>query len=182
MANARINIFENYPLIHKLGFDNVNTNGGLRIHGVNIPGSISFNNIAMGFSASGTTAKTMTISFGLYSLNGSTLSLANSASTLTSPTANTGLWIILETSATQDITPGSWYFGVVISTSSNSRMSLLYPQFDQSNLVSQSAAGGFFAGYATTNGLPASIATSDFSVPGQSAAPAYSHPCIIISA
>ena len=81
MADIQLNIFENFPVGHNLGlFDQLNGNGYLNLQAVYISGSISFNTCAVLFSASGTTAKTATISFGLYSLTGATLSLANSAS------------------------------------------------------------------------------------------------------
>lgn len=156
----RINIFENYPLHAELAFSSLQSNGFLRIQGVFIPGSLSFNTVAFLMSASGTTAKTLTISFGLYSLTGSTLSLANSASQSSNPVANQGSWVTLVTSATQDITPGNWYLAEIYSTSNNGNISLLKP-FGVNPQVTH--AGAFFRGYysATTSAFPASIATSD---------------------
>ena len=164
----RLNVFQNYPVMHDGPNNTLLGNGSLHVFGVYIPGSISFNTIALFFTASGTTAKTASISFGLYSLNGSTLSLANSASTSTNPTANTGLWITLSTSANQDITPGNWYFAVMSSTSSNSRMSLgVNPNFQAFNFIG-GYGGPFVKGVlsASTTAMPASIATSDLSKEG----------------
>ena len=163
MANIRLNIFENIPVFHKVKNDIlIITQSNLKIHAVDIPGSISFNTIAFLLSASGTTAKTLTLSFGLYSLNGSTLSLANSASRSTAPTANQFSWVTLETSATQDITPGSWYFGIITSSSGNSRFSLLMASNPEAGITGP-YGGPFLRGInkTTTSALPASIATSD---------------------
>lgn len=184
MANVRLNIFDNYPLLHNFAGGGVGTNGALMIHGVFIPGSLSFNNVVMAISASGTTAKTLTLSFGLYSLTGSTLSLANSASRSSNPGANMLSWITLATSATQDITPGNWYFAILSATAGNSRMSLMHNKWNQ--IVSEGIYGGIFVRgrlSISTNALPASIATSDLSKEGgDSSALLTRHPYIIISA
>ena len=118
MASVRLNIFENTPLFHVApgAFQLSTDNGQIFMQGVEIPGSISLNNVIMMMSASGTTAKTLSFSVGLYSLTGSTLSLANSASFSSNPGANALSWITFVTSATQDITPGNWYFAYMSST------------------------------------------------------------------
>ena len=124
MANVRLNIFQNYPLSPVVAV-NAAAAGSLKIFGLEVPGSISFNNLIMLMSASGTTAKTLSVSFGLYSLTGASLSLANSASFSSNPGANALSWITFATSATQDITPGNWYFGYITSTSGNNSVSLI---------------------------------------------------------
>ena|SRR3990167_3393687 len=173
MANVQINIFENAPLI------GLNTTAvqaySNYIHHVYIPGSISFNNIAVIWSA---TTGNNSISFGLYSLNDSTLSLANSASQATS--FNGFSWVSLVTSATQNITPGDWYFGIIVSSSG--RVSIV-------RNVGRSATGGAYGGpfvigvYSITSAMPSSIATSGISLEGaiNSLEPTI-HPYILISA
>lgn len=163
---ARLNVFEPYLLNYSasVGTYGVGVGGrNLRIYQAYVPGSLSFNNLIMAISASGTTAKTLSIMFGLYSLNGSTLSLANSGSVSTNPAANTFAWITLATSATQDITPGNWFFGFLTSSSSNSRLSILMARgYSGANELLAYGGPYFRGGIATTaTNLPASIATSD---------------------
>lgn len=157
--------------------------GSLQIHGIYLGGSLSFNNVAMILSASGTTAKTLSISLGLYSLTGSTLSLANSASQSTNPTANQLSWVSLVTSTTQNITPGNWYFGFLISTSNNSLVSFMGRAIGIATFGSQ--GGAFVRGRlsVSTSALPSSIATSDLVKEGAVAgATPNRHPYILITA
>ena len=183
MASIRLNLFESFPLLNRAAVGNLLGVGSLHIQGVEIPGSISFNNLAMIMSASGTTAKTFSVSFGLYSLTGSTLSLANSASFSSNPGANALSWITFVTSATQDITPGNWYFGVILSTAGQSNLSLV--NNDVAAFSGGGYGGGFVRGYlsVSTNALPVSIATSDMSKEGNNESSfSVRHPYIIISA
>lgn len=178
MANVRINQFQNLPQ----GYFVITAsyvNGRLCMQVANIAGSLSFNNLAMIMSASGTTAKTLSISFGLYSLNGSTLSLANSAFFSSNPAANALSWITLATSATQDITPGTWFFAYIQSTSGNNNMSLMGGGLRSANV---GYGGPFFRGIysAATGALPASIATSDMIAEGTTVQ--FNQPYVLISA
>lgn len=106
-----------------------------------------------------------TVSIGLYSITGSTLSLANSVSmnvTLTDPT-----WAsITATSATQNITPGTWYFGINAATGG-----AITAQGQTIVAPGNAFPGGFIGGVATatTNGLPASVATSSLDITGNDA-------------
>ena len=178
---AQLLAYENFPCDG--AFTAVN-NGRLRMMAVNIPGSISFVRPTILFSASGTTAKTASILFGLYSLNAGTLSLANSASKSTNPAANTGIWLTLITSATQNITPGTWYFGVVTLTAGNSNLSCLYNAEPAALLVGAGYGGPFFRGWysTTTNALPASINTTAFSKEGVTQTSSdYTHPYVLLS-
>ena len=183
---ANINLFQNYPTAHSIQLLGVSliVNGRLQLNYVYIPGTIAFNNVLMAFSVGNTTAKTLTISFGLYSLNGSTLSLANSASFSQDATDVGFSWITLVTSATQNITPGGWYFGYQHSSSGNSVMSVI-GQTRNSARNDEGAGGPFFRGWhATTSAaLRVSIATSDLSKDGSSGTlTTKHHPLIIISA
>jgi len=160
MANIRLNIWENIPLVNVLS-----TSGGatfLFMQGVYIPGSISFNNVACLLECNAGQANgSHSILFGLYSLNGGTLSLANSAS-VTLSNSNVGFtsFLTMVTSATQDITPGNWYLA------RNYIASVAFISFYQigGNFAWTNPYGGKFVRgrySASTNAMPASIATSD---------------------
>lgn len=174
----RINIFGNGEPLYKVVTNTGGSNGQLFINHVYIPGSISFNGVAV-IKSIGNNANTLSISFGLYSLNGSTLSLANSASQ-SNNMLNNRSWVTLITSATQDITPGEWYFAIMSSTS-GSVPALFYPTFDEAELGAY--GGPFYQGVysVTTGGLPASIATSEMSLAG-SGVNTLRNPYILISA
>lgn len=165
MANIRLNQFQNIPTLQMVILDHAmsNSNNQVQMHGVIIPGSISFNNVAILLSGSGGVSEDLSISFGLYSLTGSTLSLANSASRATGLTLNQTMfsWLSLATSATQDITPGNWYFGFLSLTTLGSSFSVVVNRAFNGN--ANNPAGIFVRGYhsVSTSELPASIATSD---------------------
>lgn len=157
---ARVQKFESFPLLNRVGGANTFGNGSLVIQAFNLEGSLSFNKVILLGSASGTTARTLSLSFGLYSMSGATLSLANSAS---GSFNNTGIsFLTLITSATQDLTPGTWFWAYIRS-SSGSTHGLYRAQFGAANAGSTNYAGPFWVGQysVTTNALPASIATSD---------------------
>ena len=182
-VTAQLQFFENFP--GHLGFEvtrgSANT---LLIHAVNIPLSISFNNViilgkaeTMG-SALGT--RSMGASFGLYSLNGSTLSLANSAGMSTtnySIDVSSVIWRSMITSATQNITPGAWYFGFFFSGINN----LVSQLFNNSINPANAIPGGFLMGRMTDSitAMPGSIATSNLDITGSDA---IRQPFIIITA
>lgn len=186
MGNYQASFFENYPLNGLLVTHA--TNGFMVVNAYYIPASISFNKVNILFGASGTTAKTASLSFGLYSLNGATLSLANSASRSTNPAVNVTDWLSMATSAAQNITPGMWYFAFMSSTSSNSLQSVfMNPNLNGSVEDGVPYAGPFVRGrYSVTTGaFPASIATSDMRKEGSTGfntVSDYRHPYVILSA
>ena len=113
---------------------------------------------------------TFTVSLGLYSLTGSTLSIANSASRSFSST-NSGQAFFLSmatTSATQNISAGVWWFGFLLSTGGNSNLGF-HGGFNVA--VSNPFPGSFIGGRMTdsTNALPSSYATSDLDTTGADA-------------
>jgi hypothetical protein len=181
---ARLNLFYSPPfLLNPIALDLASV-GALHIQGVEIPGSLSFNNVAVILSGSGGVSEDMSLSFGLYSLNGSTLSLANSASMATGLTLNQTMfsWRTLATSATQDITPGGWYFAVMSSTSLGGSFSI--EMLNRPIDMTHAGYGGNFARgilSVSTNAMPASIATTDLIKEGANTN-ANRHPYIIISA
>ena len=180
----RLNIYETIPLFAAsgIGLGVFSSNGALRIRGVYIPGSISFNQVAVVFNNNSVVANSLSISFGLYSLsNNSTLNLANSASFSSTYSATIISWLTLATSATQDITPGNWYFGVVVSQSNHTDFGLL-GNTDQP-VVSVYGGPAMRGQYrSTTNNIPSTIHTSDIlkddTAPNQRGVQAY----VLISA
>lgn len=184
MADVRLNLFENVPVLHRLATGSLLGLGTLQLHCVEIPGSISFNNVNMIISGSGAVSENLTVSLGLYSLNGSTLSLANSASMATALTLNQTMfsWLTFATSATQDITPGNWFFGIVSATSLGAGFSFVNGNAAGAGLI---YGGPFFRGWMseTTSAMPGSIATSDLVKEGATnSTPAVAVPYIVISA
>lgn len=136
---------------------------------MNLQDSISLVNLNLAFSnASTDSTNGFTFKFGLYSLNGSTLSLANSISkTRSFSTGNqNGFLSMSDTSATQNITPGTWFWGLVISSDSNS--SLLLYNVEASVGKQNAFPGGFIGGVMTdsTNALPSAYSTSDLDTTG----------------
>ena len=118
----RISIFEPVPANHYMaGGGQWDANGTLFLNNVFFPGSISLNSLAFLLNAAtaggGATSASYTMSLGLYSKSGATLSLANSASTSNTGNAEHLIWVTASLSATQDITPGNWYYAYIFSAS-----------------------------------------------------------------
>lgn len=158
---ARINIFENIPTGHFLALSQHNAITRLQFQYVYLTGSISFNTVAI-IASQGHTSASASFSLGLYSLNGATFSLANSASNSFNLAANGVSWVTLATSATQDITPGEWWFAFMSSTAGQNSISLyMSPKISGNQAFRSGAQGGpFFRGLTATSALPSSIATS----------------------
>ena len=180
--DPQLQFFENFP--GHLGAANVAySDGTLSIHAVNIPLSISFNQVIalMSFSSAALSNWSGVVQLGLYSLNGSTLSLANSASQQLNIATTAHSWISMVTSATQNISPGAWYFGFNVFT--NGVLPHTSASFYANSSINPANAipGGFLMGRVTasTNAMPASIATSDLDITGSDA---IRQPYIIITA
>ena|SRR3990167_2514823 len=130
--------------------------------------SISFltMNIPLSYSSAN---MTHTFSLGLYSLTGSSLSLANSISGSISMSAGGRSYFSMTgTSATQNISAGDWWFGVLVSTGGNSVLDIV----GQTILNPLNAfVGNFIGGRMTdsTGALPSSYATSNLDVTGTDA-------------
>lgn len=164
---ARINIFETVPVVYELVTNAGNTfpQNGMVLQGVYIPGTISFNNLAVLMSHGGA-GGTVTLNFGLYSLNASTLSLANSASQTVNFAGNAFRYITLATSATQDITPGNWYLGLISSSGAGASYTILKAAFTGLTYTTNNGiamAGQFVRGSytVTTATPPTAICTTD---------------------
>jgi hypothetical protein len=186
--DARINAFENFPLANVVSaFNAGNSIGSLLCHYVYIPGSLSFNNIAILFNGTAQAAntKSVTFSIGIYTRNGSTLSLLNSASKSNTYGPSDSLsFVTMVTSAAMDLTQGNYYLAFMSSTgggASSAGYGLIANAFNQS-IGNTTYGGPFFRGRfsVTTSSMPASIATSDMVKEGNTSTRT-SHPYIIIS-
>lgn len=171
-ANPQLQFFENF--MGKAGAANVAySNGTLSIHAVNIPLSISFNYpiVIMSVSSAALSALSGTLQFGLYSLNGSTLSLANSASNTVEHTDSAFSWYSMVTSATQNISPGNWYFGLNFFTGGIATDHSSASFHMNSSVNPGNANIGMVQGRmsASTTAMPSSIATSDLDITGSDA-------------
>ena len=113
-------------------------------------------------------AKTVSHYLGIYSLNGVSLSIANSL-TVTTPLLDNLVWFsFTNTSIVQTLTVGNWWLGYLMSTSSNSNISLRGGfTVNPVNSFPGSFIGGRLS--VTTSGLPASVATTDFDITGSDA-------------
>jgi len=131
------------------------------------------------FFDQGNANKTFSISLGLYSISGVNLSLYNSGSVSKSISSGRGWISITDFSATQNISPGTWWFGILPSTAGNSSVSLM----GLSTLINPANAfpGGFIHGNmsVSTAALPGSYATSDLDITGLDA---LATPMILLSA
>lgn len=179
---AQIQYFENMSNA-SLDWGTNSVSGQLKMHAIYVPHSISMKTLGWAAGAAAATAKTAWLSFGLYSLNGVTLSLANSASgSATFTGGGTSYWTATMSNSSYNMTPGIWFFAHLSSSSSDSRVSLFANT--GSNVSHSNAYGGpFFRGWysATTTVLPASIHTSDMSKEGWGAVSDLSYPYIMIS-
>lgn len=169
----QLNIFENGSVMNRLEMNSFNEARNLQFIYAFIPGSISFNNVAALLQATVTTSNTYSVQFdfGLYSYNGGTLSLANSASfshSMSSSQATFISWMTMVTSATQNITPGDWWFGIRygLGNPNNNNYGLAV----MGNLpgIAAPPAGIMTHGFSSTStaALPASVATSGLSKMG----------------
>lgn len=155
---------QNMQLLNSPNLLTIN-NGSLSFFPFNIRDSISFGtlNFLMGKTNNNVT---FTMSVGLYSLTGSTLSLTNSISeTFSSTNVVQKFYMSLTaTSAAQNITPGTWFLGMLVSTGGNSDLSLNGATINPGNAF----PGAFIGGAMTdsTNALPSSYATSNLDITG----------------
>lgn len=153
------------------------SNGTLTFFAFNVLDSVSWNNVnlvgSMGASAQ------LTYSLGLYSMNGGTqLSLVNSGEGSFSLSAGHRVYLSLSsTSATSNLTPGTWYAGIVGLTGSVAQFSLFGAGFNPGNAYTGAFLNGRMT--ASTNALPATYATSDLDITGIDA---MSFPYLLITA
>jgi hypothetical protein len=180
--------FENFPGHNGAAFVGASSgfsNGTLSFQAVNIPANLSFNNVAIFLSntfAHSSRTMNQTFQFGLYSFDGTSLDLVNSASrNFTKATGATGAsWISFVTSTTSVIPPGTWYFAFNILTGGVSQASV-FSYFANSSVGVVNAEPIMLRGRmsVSTNAMPAAVATSDLNITG---ATAVRQPYIIITA
>ena len=177
-ANPQLQFFENFPGHLGAEFAAI-SQFTLSVHAVNIPLSLSYNFPVMliGKTNTTTTNQSAIIYQGLYSLSGSTLSIANSARWAFTYTGESGTsWASFATSATQNISPGAWYSACLVQSVPAFRLYI-----NSSANPRNAIPGGFLMGRmtASTNAMPASIATSDLDIAGSDA---IRQPYVIITA
>mgnify|MGYP001611182468 CR=1 FL=1 len=152
-------------------------NGKMSFFPMNLGASIYWRTANLAFSATSAN-QTHTISMGLYSLSGNTLTLNNYFSGTFSK-SNSGRFYqsMTDVSATSNLTPGTWFLGLFLLTGGASNISLRGAY----SLDPQNAFPGAFIGGAmtvSTGALPNSYNTSDLDITGLDA---ISNPIIIIS-
>ena len=181
-TDLQLNFVQNYNF--QVGQGVTISAATMSFFGFNFLGSISFNTMNFVMTNAVNTTMTASYSLGLYSLNGATLFLANSISASTTLTNNARYFVSLTgTSATQNITPGTWYWGFLASLTGQSTNQTSAIILGAQSVINPTNAfpGGFIWGRMTdsTNALPSSYATSDLDITGQDA---LSVPGIILSA
>src|SRR3990167_624980 len=162
-----LNIFQNYTVMQQVVLADP-PNGSLLVDIHFIPDTITLNTLAMFLQndATGTRQLTHSVNFGLYSLNGATLSLANSASWSTVVTSSLGgfNWQTFAISATQTLSKGEWFFAVVHTRSLVGAANARWFEFPNIVAINDGSYGGpFFRGVysVATSSLINSIATTD---------------------
>ena len=137
----------------------------LNIFGFNLLDSISLKTIQVIVQQSASTNATYSLSIGLYSLNGATLTLVNSASNSSSQSGVSRFYFSMtNTSATSNLTPGTWYFGLLLNTAGDN----VFRVYGGTRSGGNAFPGGFIQGQMTdaTTQLPLSIATSNLNITG----------------
>ena len=175
---AQLDFYTNLPNIEN-GIFGI-SNGTLSFIPLNLANSISWATLNFLICQTSAASKTLSLSIGLYSLTGSTLSIANSISrSVTYGTSAQSIYLsMVGTSATQNITPGTWWLGLLASTAGANAFSF----FGQTSVNPTNAfPGGFIGGRmtASTAALPSTYATSDLDITGNDA---MNVPLIILSA
>lgn len=141
--------------------------GSLTFYPFNFGDSLSLNNLNILGRMSSSANQTHTLLLGFYSLTGNTLTLINSVSRSLSINGSGRLWISFassDVSVTSNVTPGTWFFGLIGRTGGTNALQLV----GTSNLVANNFPGGFIGGNysVTTAALPVSISTNEVTLSG----------------
>ncbi len=170
---ARLNIFENAPFVELGVQGQLGAARNLQFLYVYLPGSLSFNKVAMFIDRATTliTSQSLSIDIGVYTYNAGTLSLMNSAGFSTSNSAAEATsrgWVTFATSAAQDLPPGEYWLGVRHTVNGTEvGVDHNYRVFLNASTPGNGAAplGPLYHGFSSTtaSALPASVATSDLS-------------------
>lgn len=165
---AQLKFSQNYMVTPP---DNINLSVGTMLFApFNLPDSISLKTVNLGIGQTSNTTWNIEIDVGLYSLTNSSLSLVNSFSISMSSNASNNLHISATTfSATSNLTPGTWFFGFLLTNTST--VSLVQPFGGSSQPAGNAFPGSFIGGQMTesTNALPANYLTSNLSITGGTA-------------
>lgn len=179
---AQLDFEQNWPALSNgpIAF----TTGTVNFIPIYINDSLSWKTLNVGLANGANSSATLTLSAGLYSLIGSTLTLLNSLSG-TQVVSPAGIALTISgylsasaTSASSNILKGQYWLGLLIATSNHSSLSYVgatrmtgvtapWPSFVQGRLTASS-----------TSSLPASVATSNLDMTGISMA----NPTILLTA
>ncbi len=126
--------------------------------------------LVVSHGSSGT--RSHTVSIGIYSRTGDTLTLVNSVSSSSiKTTIGSGLYFTMTNfSSAQTLDPGTWYIGILTSGTGGATSNMSFMGAPTDNQFTGNEPGFFRGAYssATTNALPVSGLTSDFSTFGTS--------------
>lgn len=157
--------------------------GTLRMQHVIIPLNCAFSRAVVGFSNS-TSTGTASLSLGVYTLTGTTLSLLTSASGTTAWTAALNQLVTMAPGASTTLAASEYYIGIVHATNAANTSNGLWMGNSATALaMSNSAAFNplIYGTYTvTTNGLPSSLGTSD--VGWNTGADSWRQPYLILTA
>lgn len=144
--------------------------GNMSFFPLPIPEDVPWKRVNAAFIQTAVGTGTGSMSVGLYTLSGGTLSMVNFATGTTTYSNNNGIGYLPLTSvsATTYLTPGMYYFGINMTTSGGAPMDCV-GNSSQSTLSiwwQNPYPGVFQAGSATasTSALPSSVATTDIDV------------------
>ena len=177
---GQLNFEQNFEYFFANMTANAFSIGSVLFAPLNVRESISLINVHINPLFGSSANQTKSFYLGLYSLSGSILSIVNSLSVTISTNDGRSYMPLLSfsnTSATQNVTPGTWFLGILASTAGRSELSLL-GRFTAS--PDNAFPGAFIGGLMTetTNALPSSMAISNLDITGR---PELSTPYILLT-
>lgn len=163
---GQLNFFPN--INHVLADNKLVQDGSLTFMPLNIPDNISWATVNLLVRTSSSANQTHTILMGLYSLDTaiSSLILANSVSRSMSTNGSGRAWMsMVDTSATQNITPGTWFLGIIGRTGGTAAFQLVGTS---NTAIGNNFPGGFIGGMysVTTNALPSDLDITEVTTSG----------------
>jgi len=172
---AQLNFFPN--INHALADNKLVSDGSLTFMPLNLGDSISWATINLLVRTSSSANQTHSILMGLYSITGSSLSLVNSVSGNMSTNGSGRAWMSMtDTSATSNLTPGTWFLGIIARTGGTAAFQLVGTS---NTAIGNNFPGSFIGGIysVSTNALPTSLSTSEVTTSGD-----LFEACIILTA
>ncbi len=167
---GNINRYQNFPALGIMGVTQVGVLNmtALKLQGFYLENSISASNFGLMLIQVFGPVASFTLSFGIYTLTGSTLTITNSGTFSTNVGNNESKWISFALSASQALSPQNYYFGLLASylvtaTSLSSNSTRLGFYGATQTRITNNMPGIFIRGKMTVSSsvLPLSVATSD---------------------